>query len=449
MNEADARRVLLVRSFETGSDSALWTLADRAWATRLALQTAGREAPFERFLVERSGHALERLLARGATSARWVQRRGWRPQWVVLAVLAAAALGAAFDRIGDAQRIDLLAPPVWAVLAWNLVVYVGLVLHLGRPRHGLRRWLVRAEGAGPSGWWTRAAAPLLLARGALVLHLAAAAFAAGLVAGMYVRGLALDYRAGWQSTFLEPAQVQALLDVLLAPASWATGIAVPAVEALRVTPQTAAAAPAAPWIHLYAATLVDAVVLPRLVLAWVAAWRAGRFERRFPLALGEPYFARLRQLQQGGALRVQVVAHGAELSPPAVLGLRTMLVAAYGDETELEFAPAIAYGGEDAALALQAGTMLRVAVFDLGATPEPETQGRLLQLLAAGGTPLVAVIDESAFAERFATLPERIAERRAAWEDFARSHGAGFVATALVAPQLEAARRALHATLAP
>ncbi len=56
-------------------------------------------------------------------------------------------------------------------------------------------------------WW-RVAHPLLVRNGERVFHFAAAALALGLVAGFYLRGVGLEYRAGWESTFLGPTQVR-------------------------------------------------------------------------------------------------------------------------------------------------------------------------------------------------------------------------------------------------
>ncbi len=75
--------------------------------------------------------------------------------------------------------------------------------------------------------WSEAAAPLLGQHLRRWLHLGAAAIAAGLIAGLYLRGLVLRYEAGWESTFLEPPQVKTLIDLLFGRlASWA-GIALP------------------------------------------------------------------------------------------------------------------------------------------------------------------------------------------------------------------------------
>ena len=63
--------------------------------------------------------------------------------------------------------------------------------------------------------WNRAASPLLASRVRGVLHVGAAALLVGAIAGMYVRGLAFEYRATWESTWLDAGQVQALLNLVL------------------------------------------------------------------------------------------------------------------------------------------------------------------------------------------------------------------------------------------
>ena len=78
-------------------------------------------------------------------------------------------------------------------------------------------------------------------------------------------------------------------------------------------------------------------------------------------------------------------------------------------------------------LAPEPGTTLRLALVDLGATPEDDTHGRFLQALraAAPGVPLVLLADASAFDRRFAGLPARGAERRQAWQQWAAGAGRG------------------------
>lgn len=306
MNEDEARQVVLLQAREQGSDpvgthTPLWTAEDRSWATRQAVSAVGEEAGPERLVLARTAVALQRLLPRDASGKAWLQRRAWHPAWVVLAGVLGLVAGLVVDQLGLPQRVNLLAPAVWALVAWNALVYLALLLP--SPLKGLRSGWMRLFQKGDEGLaslWADRAAPLNLSRLALVLHVAAAALALGLIAGLYLRGMVLDYRAGWQSTFLDAPVVQAALNLLLAPAQWLTGIAVPDVAPLRIGPGADAQASAAPWIHLLAATLAWAVVLPRLLLAAVAAGRARRLASRFPLPLNTPYFEALHPLMRPG-----------------------------------------------------------------------------------------------------------------------------------------------------
>lgn len=354
MTEHEARQVLLLQAHEAAEGGRHWSDEDRAWATRQAVAVVGEQAAPERFVVARAALGLQRLLPRDASAQRWLERRAWHPAWVWVGALLGFIAGAVTDQLGAPEHVNLLAPAVWAVVLWNLGVYVSALLPW-RAGVGsqLGAWLTR-RGRGmdmaASLLWAKHASPLSVKRAALVLHTAAAAFALGLVAGLYLRGLVLDYRAGWQSTFLQAPVVQALLDTLLGPASALTRIVVPEVAPLRLDAGAAAQATAAPWIHLYAATLVLWVVLPRLLLAWWSALRAGSLSRRFPLNLNEPYFEALHPLMRPGlsrVLRLLWVAPPA-LGPVRLLGHAvtadlaeavTLLRSEEGDELQLVPAP--------------------------------------------------------------------------------------------------------------
>ena len=352
MTEDDARRVLLVQALEqqaAGAAAPDWSAQDRGWATRQAVAAVGERATPQAFVVARAGIALHKLLPRHPAAQRWLARRAWHPAWVVLALLLGLLAGLAVDQLGAPQRVNLLAPAVWAVVGWNLLVYLAWLLPLGRlGGHGWRSTLAGWIGPSqePAGLlWAERAAPLSAQRAALVMHTASAALALGLVAGLYTRGLVLDYRAGWQSTFLDSVAVQAVLGWLLAPASALTGITVPDVAPLRVGPGADATASAAPWIHLLAATLALAVVLPRTLLALWAGWRARRLSQHFPLPLDTPYFEALHPLMRPGlphTLRLLWVAppgtpplrlFGVEVASPVVP--LTLLRSDEGDELQL------------------------------------------------------------------------------------------------------------------
>lgn len=487
MNEADARRVLALREIEAAPAGTLWSAADRDWATRAAVQSVGRQAAAEPFLAERARLALQRVTPRLPALAAALepsQRRahvvaGWA---VALAVLA----GIAIDSLSGTHHINLLAPPLWGVLAWNLVVYALLLLRLARPSTtgALVRWVQALEaragallsrgpdsGGARSGHaaetapagadriavdtpaargqapllravgvaWSHASAAASLARTLALLHALAAALALGLVGGLYLRGLVFDIRAGWQSTFLDADAVHALLSFVLAPAALLSGIELPdldALGALRTTGagEAAAQASAAPWIHLLALSVALVVVLPRALLAaWTHA-RARRLAADVPLALHEPYFQRLLREQRGSVAHVHLVAHAHAPDAAALATLAALLGRVLGPHVELSRAAVVDFGAEDDAAPDQLvppGTTHALLLVDLTATPEPEHQGRLAQRLAAtaatqGATALIC-IDEAAFLRRFAAWPQRATERRQAWHALAEACGVALV----------------------
>ena len=458
MNEQRAREVTLLEAFETAQPAApSWSDEDRAWANRVALEAAGADAPADEFVAQRARHAMQRLASRERLAARWLAGPSSRGRWGVAIVVLAFGFGLVADRIGSGQRINLLAPPLWGVIVWNAVVYAVLVgsLIAGALRHRTGppgpivkgvQWLMRTGGRLPrlsaggsaSAWqrfgllWIARARVLSMLRAEAVLHAGAAALALGMIAGLYARGLVLDYRVAWESTFLGPGTAHALVSTLLGPASMLSGIALPDAAGFA-TLQAAhderiVGAPAAPWIHLIALSLALFVVLPRALLALGCAARAAWRSRRFALPLDEPYFQRLLRLQRGGAAHVCVWPYAHTPSPQATLALRAVFAEAFGARVAVQVAPTVAFGTEDeAALTPAPATTHAVALFDLSATPEAENHGRLVERLRRvlpSGAALAVLVDEAAFRRRFAGLAERLAQRRQAWRDFGAALGA-------------------------
>ena len=477
MHERGAREATLLQAFETAQPaSPNWSDEDRAWATRLALQDDTADA--ETFIARRAHHAMQRLGAREPAAAKWLARSLWRASWIGWAVFAGLVLGVLADSIGASQRVNLLAPPLWAVLAWNLVVYLLLLAHvlarllMRRTRSGALVRLVQrlmriglpGSAAGGStkalrrfaDLWLDASTPLSAARASTLLHGSAAALAAGLIAGLYLRGLVLDYRAAWESTFLTAATAHAVLSAALAPASALSGIALPdvaAFAALRESPGAAGApaASAAPWIHLLALTLMLFVVLPRSLLATFTALRARWLARHVALPLTDAYFERLARQRHGDHARVVVVPYASTPTAQAALGMQALLVPALGDGMQLRIAPTAAFGAEDESPPpLDADTTLAVALFDLSATPEAETHGRFVRQLAArapAGAATVVLVDETAFRARFAGDAMRLAQRREAWRAFAQALGTVPVCVHLAASEPAVAAEALQGAL--
>lgn len=438
MNENDCRDLLLVQAFEETRDPA-WRSEDRRWASDEAGRRAGADATDAAWLVTWGRLASERLRER-VPAARVLARATRWPAWAGWAAAAAGLLaGLAGDIAASDRFMNLLAPPLLGLLAWNLLVYLGLVaarLHRGGGRPVVatrlaRRLLalrLRGTGSNPSAAashfvaaWSQAIQPLAAVRLAGMLHLGAAALALGVIAGLYLRGLAFEYRAGWASTFLEPGQVSVLLGWLFGPASLLTGIELPdaaRLAAMRIPPGPGERA--GDWIHLQAATLGLAIVLPRLVLAALASRRERQLADGFAVPLSQPRLAALLRARHGAVGIVQVIPYAAELGQAARDRLAALLAAAFGPDILVRVAPGIAFGDEPAleTLPVRADAAWHLVLFRLAATPEREVQLRLVQRLRERlppQAPLAVLVDGATYRARIRD-PERMRQRETAWQ---------------------------------
>jgi hypothetical protein len=509
MNEDAAREVLLVRALETSAGSrALVDEADRLHAGRTAAELArwdatrgGGTPSAEGFVAHRARLLVERVGAAQPAVARAARALAWRPALATGLALAALLAGLLVEQVSDRGRVNLLAFPLFGIVAWNLLVYAWLLLAALRPaprraraappggsgagaagvasvapaarapvgplRAALLRLAMRTVGAtrGPhaaalasfAADWSRAVAPLARARAARILHVAAALFALGAVAGLYLRGLVFDYRVGWESTFLGAPAVRSLLGAVLGPAAALLGVTLPDVAGIASLrfPAGAGGAAAATWIHLHALTVGLAAILPRLALGAFAGWREARLARALPLDLGTPYFRRLLAPFLRGESRLRVVPYSYAPDEPASEGLRAIAVALLGESAQLALAPTVPYGEESRAAAdLAAGDSavpLTLALFSLAATPEVENHGRFLAALrdAAGARrPLAVLVDEGPYRRRLGAAAEaRLEERRRSWESFAAARELPVACVDLGAPDLAALERRLAAVI--
>ena len=489
MNEQIARDVVLVRAVESAdSERVIFTNEDRTHASRAAAELARwrageqRQAPTaESFIGQRAELLAETLPRRASAIARAARAFDW-PAWIGVALpVVAFALGALLEHIADRQHVNVLAFPLLAIVIWNVVVYVLLLLRIVMRAsgakvelRGVRRWLATSgprsvrnltgTAAAAIGafvaQWSELVAPLMAARAARVLHLAAALFAIGALAGLYLRGLVFEYRVGWESTFLDAPAVHTILSFFLSPAAHLIGIPFPSVDeiaALRFANGTPGSANAALWIHLYAITVGAVVIVPRLALALIAAWQERRRSHRFTFDMNEPYFRRLAAPFTAGAARLRVIPYSYTVDEAAMSGLRAMAAALLGDDADVVLHPAITFGAESSASQILAapdsGVLLTLALFGLAATPENENHGTFLKALrtASESARLAVLIDESGYRRRLgvqAGADTRLEERRNAWRYFCRALELEAAFLDLSAPDLPKVERDLERVLA-
>jgi hypothetical protein len=474
MDEQVARRVVLVRAIETADTKhEILSEDDRMYASRSARELAQWTAAdgktsvtLDHFLQHRSEQILKRLAERTPPFAAFLRRRPSLGALAFLLPLVALVAGAAIDHIADPHRVDLLSAPLLLIVLWNLVVYIVLFAWMF-VRSKRKGWvspdLMRRLSVGKSALPRKLPAPLATALGqytldwtaiswgltharlARTIHLAASAFALGAILSLYARGLLTAYAAGWESTFLDAGQVHALLSWVFKPALLVfplQGFSVADVQALRFV-QEPSAAGGARWVHLYAASLLLLVVLPRVALAVWSGWRAARLSRRFPVDLQQPYYRRLAGeigMQEGPGL-LRVLPYSFTLDERRNHALDTIARTLLGTSARLMLRPSIAYG-DDVRAALEevdadAGAALSAALFNLAATPEQENHGAFLAALRQRVPGAIVLLDESSLAERAGGQPDadaRIAERVALWRQFCGYHGLPATLVNLLAP---------------
>jgi hypothetical protein len=480
MKEQVARDVALVRAIEI-DDRKFEVLSedDRMYASRSAKELAAWQAADSKsavtpdhFLQQRAEQILKRLSERMPPFAGYLRRPSAWPMVSIGVPLVALLVGAGVDRIGDPHRVDLLSAPLLGIIGWNLLVYVLLLASLFIPTQNsgwigarMMRYLSAGRAAMPRKLpailvgalihfmteWTRLSAKLTHARLARTLHLAAALFALGAVLSLLARGLLTQYVAGWESTFLDAPQVHALLSMLFTPAEWTfhlPGFSAADIEALRFAPTAAPSTALSPdagkrWVLLYAATMLLLVMLPRMLLAAVAHWRARRLAANFPLDLDQPYFRQLGGHIGAAAGVLRVLPYSFTIDEARDRGLAQVAVMLLGEQARLMLRPSSAYGDEPVAALgdtpLDDPAVTSTAVlFNLAATPEAENHGAFIaHLVAAAPRGLMVLLDESALLERFgaqAGSAERINERITLWQRFCEHHHASATIVNLLDP---------------
>jgi len=339
MHERAARRVVLAHAIEAGdSQGRLLGQAERdqidAQAREAALPRGAVDpviAP-ERFLDLRAQRVIAAVEARHPSLAALQDPDSWH-RWLKIGLpLGAVALGVLTDVVANPHRVDLVSLPLLAIVAWNLLMYAALLLGWvvwGRRRpqvaaqaqrrrvESLMRWRGGGARAGAQAAaffhlrWQRATQALAVLRAKQVLHLAAAGWAVGVALSLLARGLVVEYRVGWESTFLEAGQVHAILSLVRLPALLLfpfEPFSVPEVASLQFS-RGGGAAGGARWVLMYVALLAVVVVVPRLVLAAWAHWRERVAARHVPIDVQDPYYRRVLSLLSAVRVHLCLVTH--------------------------------------------------------------------------------------------------------------------------------------------
>ncbi|MBC7602002.1 MAG: DUF3482 domain-containing protein [Ramlibacter sp.] len=348
MGEPAARRIVLMRAIEqSDAQGKLLSAAEREQIDHdvrkaaIAPTATGHRPPrltASQFLDARAHRVLDAMQERSADLSDLKEPQPWA-RWLVVGVpLAGIVFGIATDIIANPHRVDLIALPLLGILAWNLAMYAilaaGWVMSRGESKPSpfmsqLGRWTdgpwVTRRRQAALGMQVRASflrqwyavtSELHLQRIKRVLHLGAAGWAIGVILSLLVRGLVVEYRVGWESTFLDANQVHVLLNALRLPALLLfpfQPFTPQDVAALHFS-QGGGAAGGARWVLMYVALLLVVVVIPRGLLAGWALLREKAGARDLRLDVADPYFIRIVSLQDAARVQVGVIArHGGDL----------------------------------------------------------------------------------------------------------------------------------------
>lgn len=437
----EARQLLFLRAAEeTDAAGERLSLNERSSAGRAVIELGGTD-----FLKSRG----ERILSRApevlrVTATKFEHSPSSWTRWLPVAVpILAFLIGWFTNELGADRRVSLLAFPLLGLILWNLAVVVASLISSVR-----KKGKSPASGAGagpgfgftffnpppppPSGdpWldtvrtradkdWRDLHAAAQVARGKLLFHTGAICLTLGVVAGMYARGLVRAYQAGWESTFLTQTQVSELARVVLGPASIITRIPVPAV------PPQDGLSPAAPWIHLWAASAALLILVPRVLLVSGALREIRQTSPDWNTVFSK-YETTARLMASGQPLVAWVLPVQCQPDSPLRDSLRAILQHLWGGQVIVDFQPAVAYGEEDECLeSLTELPSHLVLLLPFAVTPEHEVHGTLAHGLQqkvtshSGALRALVVLDATVFEARLQGMPERarrVSERLSAWE---------------------------------
>ncbi|MCX6854318.1 MAG: DUF2868 domain-containing protein [Verrucomicrobia bacterium] len=403
----------------------------------------------EAFLLRRSRKLEQEVIGWSGSLVRVMERltavQG-RTAWMLAGWIAALLLGYTVSGLDQETEFNLLALPLVGVLAWNVVIMVAaLFLELkSANRSPMIEWLAlrlspspadrSGEGDVPTGMTVdqrfsqladAPAAERWQRRFRAWLHIAAAMLALGSIIGLYAHGWSKEYRAVWESTLLSDSQAQAFFGTLFKPASSVLRLPLPLeklTDMQRTLGQAASSAPALPWIHLYAGTLLLLVITPRLLLALLSVWRAHVVMIKRMRSLGwQTYLIRTLRSVEGGQEVITVLIHATDATPTHrevwTRGVRDRFGRMI--ETEMIHVP---LGDEDDFVADWKPAHPRVfIVFNLATTPELEVQRRFVldvkQALSSRqrDAELIVLLDATSIGNRWS--PDKMAGREKLWTE--------------------------------
>ncbi len=453
MNRTQFSKILLIQAFEESDPHGHHLpLSTRHHATQ---QARDQHSPTSDHSTEAT---LSFLTSRSDIMWAFVQKafpvfaKSWKHLEVdipaFLVAIPALVAGLLINGLGESQRVNLLNFPLLLMLLWNVGIYLSSALLPLLNTSAKTTWLDTAatwaskrvgmweQRSWPSGdrsdpwaqeaatrfttlWWPHVR-PLWTGRLRQLLHLGAACVVMGMILGMYTRGLALNYQATWESTFLSANQVHGILHILLGPASWLLQYPFPQLSEI-VNLQAPKHGPASQWIHMWALTALIVIVIPRGIMIWLWQRSLNHAKKTFALPLDDLYYVHLLAPDRGQGVQIDILPYSYVPSSEARSFLDLGLHDLFGNLAVIHWHQPIPFGQEFSNTPeTSAHIRASVLIFNSGQTPETEVQGELLHSMQTQtgelktGSSLLVLLDEEPYSQ--AIDEQRVLERQQAWQ---------------------------------
>lgn len=457
MNLSETRNIVIAQALEESDTGGRLVSDDEKRIAESAAgaplpQTAGKKKQ-DQFLAKRAQGIIGVVESRLEGDINWLRSNPFRTKFSLFAlitIIVAAVVGYLTNELDDPNgQINILKFPIIGIIVWSLLVYLFELLVIFRKNgasSGLAGIITKALFPPPVNLqktdnepnvefrarslflsrWRHLNIPPISSRVKALLHFTALILAAAAIVGMYVKGIAKEYNAVWESTFIEDGkQLQPVLKTVLGPAMALKKSELPTQKRLDDMKGPDAAKPesARDWIHWYAITIGIYVLIPRFFLGIVWLLRSKSAERNMPFKeLSPAYYERVLAVSTGDGLAVAIVPYAHKPGDNVIQGIRTYMEGFFERPVTISWQDAISFGDEDDAKVTMAANFQPMILFNFASTPERETHLALYQSLVreiTGGKRYQVILDCEAFdrkSESFNDADDRRNGRLDAWK---------------------------------
>jgi hypothetical protein len=314
-------------------------------------------------------------------------------------------IGLGSNYLGSGPRINILLNPLMILLFWNFAIYLVLffkgtvfrkyplpssnkafkLIIFGRsikdkfnllfPKKSKISTLLRNARMYFINLWLQQANTLLAARLSLILHGMAIALTSGVLTGLYIRGLFQEYQFAWLSTF-DKTIVMSLGKIIFEPVLFLIQSNMPKENM------------GAAWIHLFAASAVFYILLPRFLLLFHTRHKIKKLTGSVEPDLTLPYFMKWRL----DSINLDLYSYSYSLNDKNLLLLNEALERVYGQQGKLNVEN-IPWGGNLPTTLNQ--KRISVFCFNASQTPENEVHGEFLKKILLHLNSCIVIVDYS------------------------------------------------------